>query len=164
MEKFKDFLLALGIMSLIFITSPFWAVKELFAKIKTKYQRQEEADTNIPSDKERIIGAGIKAYEEALGIVRECGLGFIEDHDMGEFFLFNDGKKVAQVRMTFPAIAGFDAPVFVTGLIPKDHEERDKLKFVAPNTWACWDPTALTRWAGNKHYVQLYELEGGALS
>lgn len=147
-----------------FITTPYWAVMQLVAPHRVPNYTHEESVSNIPSDKERIIAAGIKAYEEALGIVRECGLGFVEDHDMGEFFLFNDGKKAAQVRMTFPAIAGFDAPVFVTGLIPKDHEERDKLKFVAPNTWACWDPTALTRWAGNKHYVQLYELEGGALS
>lgn len=164
MKKFKDFMMALGIMSLIFITSPFWAVKELFTKIKTKHQRQEEAATNIPSDADRIVKAGVDAYAKALDIVHMCGFHYIEDHESGSFFLFLNGKKVAVVKMAFPSIAGLEAPVLVTGLIPKDHEERDKLKFVAPGTWACWDPTALTRWAGNKHYVQLYELEGGALS
>lgn len=138
-----------------FITSPYYAFKALFSKDTASEQPIRE----ILSNDERRYAAGIDAYRRAKQLVTDCEMQFLEDPDKLFFYVLNRGKKVARVSVAFPTIAGIDAPVFVTGLIPRLGAERENLKFVAKTTWTCYDSTILARWAGNKHYIQLYELE-----
>lgn len=146
-----------------FISSPYYVVRSLVLPKKyplNTFSEESIENTNVVlSDEERIMAAGIKSYSTAIDLIRRCGYSYIEDVEKMSFTMFSQGKKIATVRAAFPVIAGLEAPIFVTGLIPKSGEERDKLRFVAPGTWTCYDPTLLTRLAGNKHYVQLYEME-----